>query len=49
MILNDDETDGIIYPVDFRQLQPRIGFAWATRVMGFMALAVFLVLFAAIW
>ncbi len=30
---------GVIYPVIFRQLQPSIGFAWATRVIGFLALA----------
>ena len=30
---------GVIYPVVFRQLQPKIGFAWTTRVLGFIALA----------
>jgi MFS family permease len=30
---------GIIYPIVFRQLYPRIGFQWATRVLGFIALA----------
>lgn len=30
---------GIIYPIVFRQLYPRIGFPWATRVLGFIALA----------
>ena len=34
---------GIIYPIMFRQLQPRIGFAWATRAMGFPALGTFCV------
>ena len=29
---------GVIYPVIFRQLQPSIGFGWATRVMAFIAL-----------
>ncbi|KAI9810734.1 MAG: hypothetical protein M1827_006072 [Pycnora praestabilis] len=29
---------GIIYPILFYKLQPQIGFAWATRVIGFMAL-----------
>jgi MFS family permease len=28
----------VIYPIVFRQLQPRIGFPWATRVLGFIAL-----------
>ena len=30
---------GIIYPIVFQQLAPRIGFGWATRVLGFLALA----------
>lgn len=29
---------GIIYPIVFRRLQQQIGFAWATRVLGFIAL-----------
>lgn len=34
---------GIIYPVIFSRLQPSIGFAWATRVIGFIALGTLLV------
>ena len=34
---------GIIYPIVFRQLYPRIGFPWATRVLGFIALATCLI------
>lgn len=30
---------GIIYPIVLRQLYPRIGFPWAVRVLGFIALA----------
>ncbi|MCJ1367598.1 hypothetical protein MMC16_006732 [Acarospora aff. strigata] len=30
---------GIIYPIVFQRLEPQIGFAWATRVLGFLALA----------
>lgn len=30
---------GVIQPIVFRQLQPRIGFPWTTRVLGFIALA----------
>ncbi|RGP70087.1 riboflavin transporter mch5 [Fusarium sporotrichioides] len=30
---------GIIYPIIFTNLQPRIGFAWTTRVLGFVTLA----------
>ncbi|GKZ32519.1 hypothetical protein AbraIFM66950_001988 [Aspergillus brasiliensis] len=29
---------GVLYPIIFRQLQPRIGFGWATRTLGFIAL-----------
>ncbi|KAB8234462.1 MFS general substrate transporter [Aspergillus alliaceus] len=34
---------GVIYPIAFRELQPRIGFPWATRVLGFLVLATTLV------
>ncbi|KAH6614359.1 major facilitator superfamily domain-containing protein [Chaetomium sp. MPI-SDFR-AT-0129] len=30
---------GVIYTITFSRLQPRIGFPWATRVVGFLALA----------
>lgn len=33
---------GVIYPIIFHRLQPRIGFGWATRVIGFIALATLL-------
>ncbi|CCL98174.1 uncharacterized protein FIBRA_00168 [Fibroporia radiculosa] len=29
---------GVIYPAIFHQLQPKVGFGWATRVIGFVAL-----------
>lgn len=29
---------GIIYPIVFRRLEQRIGFGWATRVLGFISL-----------
>ncbi|KAI9757034.1 MAG: hypothetical protein M4579_003603 [Chaenotheca gracillima] len=29
---------GVIYPILFHKLQPQIGFPWATRVIGFIAL-----------
>lgn len=32
----------MIYPIVLQRLLPRIGFAWATRVLGFLALATFL-------
>ncbi|KAF4624573.1 hypothetical protein G7Y89_g13599 [Cudoniella acicularis] len=34
---------GVIYPIVFRELQPRIGFGWATRVIGFIMFATLLV------
>lgn len=39
---------GIIYPITFRQLQPRVGFAWATRVIAFIALGTFFISFVAL-
>lgn len=33
---------GVIYPIVFYRLQPSIGFAWATRVIGFIMLATLL-------
>ncbi|KAL4942942.1 hypothetical protein BDV06DRAFT_221701 [Aspergillus oleicola] len=30
---------GVIYPIIFERLQPRIGFGWATRVVAFIVLA----------
>lgn len=30
---------GIIYPIVFRQLEPRIGFGWTTRIIAFISLA----------
>lgn len=30
---------GILYPIIFDQLEPKIGFGWTVRVMGFVALA----------
>ncbi|KUJ09758.1 MFS monocarboxylate transporter-like protein [Mollisia scopiformis] len=34
---------GIIYPIVFHKLQPQIGFGWATRIIGFIALATLMV------
>ncbi|KKA20232.1 hypothetical protein T310_5738 [Rasamsonia emersonii CBS 393.64] len=34
---------GVIYPIVFRELQPRIGFRWATRVIGFIMIATLVV------
>ena len=32
-------TGGVIYPIIFHQLQPRIGFGWTVRIMAFIMLA----------
>ena len=37
---------GIIFPITFRRLQPVIGFGWATRVIGFITLALLAVAIA---
>ncbi len=37
---------GIIYPIAFRKMQPTIGFGWATRVLGFITLALLLLAIA---
>lgn len=34
---------GIIYPIMFSQLQPKIGFAWTTRIIGFVTLVELLI------
>lgn len=37
---------GIIYPIIFVRLEPQIGFGWATRVIAFLMLGMFLVCIA---
>jgi len=37
---------GVIYPIVFHRLQPSIGFGWATRVLGFLELAMLLIALA---
>ncbi|KAF2133619.1 MFS general substrate transporter [Dothidotthia symphoricarpi CBS 119687] len=34
---------GVIYPIVFKELLPRIGFAWTTRVLGFLILGTMIV------
>ncbi|KAM3075713.1 hypothetical protein ACMFMG_007844 [Clarireedia jacksonii] len=38
VVVSGGQLGGVIYPIMFRQLLPRLGFGWTTRVMGFMAL-----------
>jgi len=40
--LSGSSLGGVVYPIVFYRLQPRIGFGWATRIIGFMALAMML-------
>ena len=37
---------GVVYPILFNKLQPRIGFPWTTRIMAFVNLALFAVTMA---
>lgn len=39
MYISNKFTGGVIYPIVFHRLQPQIGFAWTTRVIGFIILA----------
>ena len=34
---------GLLYPIIFYKLQPHVGFAWATRALGFLALVTLLI------
>jgi len=38
-----DISGGVIYPIVLYRLIPQIGFAWATRVLGFMSLATLII------
>ena len=40
IVASGSATGGLVYPTIARQLLPKIGFAWTTRVMGFMMLGV---------
>ena len=33
-----NELGGVIYPIAFRELLPRVGFAWSVRIVAFIAL-----------
>lgn len=39
IVTSGSSLGGTLYPIIFQQLEPRIGFGWASRVMGFIALA----------
>lgn len=39
IVTSGSSLGGAIYPLIFQRLEPTIGFAWATRVIGFIALA----------
>ena len=38
LVASGGSIGSVIYPIVFHRLQPRIGFPWATRVLGFIAL-----------
>jgi MFS family permease len=38
LVTTGSSLGGTLYPIIFQSLQPRIGFAWTTRVIGFIAL-----------
>ncbi|KAI1335777.1 putative MFS monocarboxylate transporter [Xylariaceae sp. FL0016] len=39
IVTSGSSLGGVLYPLIFQGLQPRVGFAWATRAMGFISLA----------
>lgn len=39
LVASGGSIGSVIYPIIFERLQPRIDFPWATRVLGFIALA----------
>jgi MFS family permease len=40
IVASGSATGGLVYPAVARELLPRIGFSWTTRVMGFMMLGI---------
>ncbi|KXT05631.1 hypothetical protein AC578_5651 [Pseudocercospora eumusae] len=46
IVTTGNSAGGMIYPVMVQQLLPKLGFAWTTRVVGFLNLALLLVVFA---
>ena len=43
IVLSGGAVGGIIFPIILQRLIPRIGFPWATRVIGFIILGCFIV------
>lgn len=43
LVASGGSFGSVIYPVVFHRLLPRVGFAWTTRVLGFIVLATLLV------
>jgi MFS family permease len=39
IVASGSSLGGVIYPIVFHRLLPQIGFAWTTRVLGFIILA----------
>lgn len=42
-VASGGSVGSVIYPIVFHRLQPRIGFPWATRVMGFIVLGTLMI------
>jgi hypothetical protein len=40
---SDFSQGGVVYPIVFNRLQPQIGFAWTTRVIGFLEIGTLLI------
>ena len=47
--VSGNAVGGIIYPIAFRQLQPSLGFGWATRIIGFITLALLVIAVTCMW
>ncbi|KAK5064722.1 hypothetical protein LTR84_000556 [Exophiala bonariae] len=43
IVASGGSIGSVVYPIVFHRLQPRIGFPWATRVLGFISLGTLLV------
>jgi MFS family permease len=43
VVASGGSIGSVIYPIVFERLQPRVGFPWATRVIGFISLATLII------
>ena len=47
--VSGNAVGGVIYPIVFRKLQPKLGFGWTTRIIGFITLALLVVAIVCMW